>query len=63
MITEEDGSITGDVISGLTVSADGKKLEGATAVNKGKTVFVDMYITKKSAVLFRTADYLSLQAA
>lgn len=51
MITEEDGSITGDVISGLTVSADGKKLEGATAANKGKTVFVDMYITKKSAVV------------
>ena len=51
MITEADGSITGDVISGLTVSADGKKLEGATSSDKGKTVFVDMYITKKSAVV------------
>ena len=49
VLTEEDGSITGDVLENLTVSVDGKKLEGATAANKGKTVFVDMYITKKSA--------------
>lgn len=49
ILTEEDGSITGDVLENLTVSVDGKKLEGATAANKGKTVFVDMYITKKSA--------------
>lgn len=49
ILTEEDGSITGDVLENLTVSASGKKLEGATAANKGKTVFVDMYITKKSA--------------
>lgn len=51
MITEEDGSITGDVIENLTVSEDGKKLTGAGAANKGKTVFVDMYITKQSAVV------------
>ena len=49
VLTEEDGSITGDALENLTVSADGKKLEGVTAANKGKTVFVDMYITKKSA--------------
>ena len=49
VLTEEDGSITGDVLENLTVSVDGKKLEGATSANKGKTVFVDMYITKKSA--------------
>ncbi len=47
MITEKDGSVTGDIIDGLTVSDDGKKLEGATA-NKGATVFVDFYVVKDS---------------
>ena len=46
IITEEDGSLTGDVISGLT--ANGKVLEGATEY-KGKTVFVDFYIVKNAA--------------
>jgi hypothetical protein len=48
-ITENDGSITGDIISGMTVSADGKKLEGATATYAGNSVLVDYYIVKNSA--------------
>lgn len=48
-ITENDGSITGDIITGMTVSADGKKLEGATATYAGNSVLVDYYIVKNSA--------------
>lgn len=48
VIVESDGSITGDVISGLSVDESGKKLTGATEA-AGKTVFVDYYIIKKSA--------------
>ena len=45
---EEDGSLTGTVISNLSVDETGKKLTGGTdAANK--TVFVDYYVTKKSA--------------
>ena len=44
-ITEADGSIEGTLIEGLEVSADGKKLEGATS-NKGATVLVDFYVVK-----------------
>ena len=46
VITEEDGSLTGDIISGLT--ANGKVLEGATG-HEGKTVFVDFYVVKNAA--------------
>ena len=46
MIAEADGSITGELVEGLTVS--GKKLTGATSA-KGKNVFVDFYITKSAA--------------
>lgn len=49
MVTEEDGSITGDLISGLAVATGGKTLTGATSTYYGKTVFVDFYITKASA--------------
>ncbi len=50
MVAEADGSITGDLLTDLTVSADGKKLEGANATTYGgKTVFVDFYIVKESA--------------
>lgn len=45
-VAEADGSITGELIEGLTVSSDGKKLEGTVVA--GKTVFVDFYITKKA---------------
>ena len=48
VVAEEDGSITGTVITGLTVDTDGKKLTGGTSA-KGKTVFVDFYVTKASA--------------
>ena len=46
VITEADGSVTGQMIEGLTV--DGKKLTGATA-NKGATVLVDYYVVKDAA--------------
>ena len=49
MVTEDDGSITGDLISGLAVATGGKTLTGATSTYYGKTVFVDFYITKASA--------------
>ena len=47
MVTEPDGSVTGDLITGLTTS--GKKLTGAAEAYQGKTVFVDFYIVKESA--------------
>lgn len=49
MVTEADGSITGDLITGLAVATGGKTLTGATSTYYGKTVFVDFYITKASA--------------
>ena len=48
VVAEEDGSITGTVVSGLTVDTNGKKLTGGTSA-AGKTVFVDFYVTKTSA--------------
>lgn len=48
VMTEEDGSITGEVLNGLTVSEDGKTLTGATSA-AGKVVFVDFYVIKSSA--------------
>lgn len=47
MVTESDGSVTADLITGLTTS--GKTLTGASAKYHGKTVFVDYYIVKESA--------------
>ena len=46
VVAEEDGSLTGEVITGLAVT-DKVKLTGSSV--KGKAVFVDFYITKKSA--------------
>ena len=46
VITEKDGSVTGEVLSGLSVS--GSKLTGATSA-AGKTVFVDFYVSKSAA--------------
>ena len=46
--TESDGSITGDILTGLTVDESGKKLVGET-IPAGQAVFVDFYIVKKSA--------------
>ena len=48
MVVEEDGSITGEMLSELVVEEGGKALTGATAA-AGKQVFVDFYITKDSA--------------
>lgn len=47
VVAEADGSITGELIEGLTVSEDGKKLTGT--IEAGKTVFVDFYVTKASS--------------
>ena len=47
MVTEEDGSITGEMVT-VTADADGKKLTATEA--KGKNVFVDFYVVKNSAV-------------
>lgn len=46
MVSEADGSITGELVEGLV--AEGKKLTGGAAA-AGKTVFVDFYIVKDSA--------------
>lgn len=48
VVAEEDGSITGTVVTGLAVDTDGKKLTGGSSA-AGKTVFVDFYVTKSSA--------------
>lgn len=49
MIVEEDGSITGELLSNLAVAEGGKKLTGAT--KKSINVFVDFYILKDSDVV------------
>ena len=48
-VTEADGSITGELLTGLTVAEGGKKLAGAGSAAQGKTVFVDYYVAKSSA--------------
>lgn len=47
VITEEDGSVTGEIISGLT--AEGTVISGAEEKYYGKSVFVDFYVVKESA--------------
>lgn len=49
MVAEEDGSITGEMIDNLTVSADGKKLEGAS--HAATPVFIDFYVVKDAATV------------
>lgn len=46
-LAESDGSITGELLTGLT--AGDKKLTGADAEYYGKPVFVDFYIVKDAA--------------
>ena len=46
MTTEADGSLKGELLTGLTVS--GKTITGASSAS-GKTVFVDFYIAKSAA--------------
>lgn len=48
-LTEADGSVTGDILEGLSVSEDGKSLEGSEEKYVGKTVLVDYYVVKNSA--------------
>ena len=48
MVAEEDGSLSGEMITGVAVAEDDKKLTGATSA-ADKAVFVDFYISKKSA--------------
>ena len=47
-IAEADGSVTGELVTGLTVSEDGKKITGGIEY-ANKLVFVDYYITKASS--------------
>jgi hypothetical protein len=49
-VTEADGSVTGQLIENLTVSEDGKKLEGAGEY-AGKTVLVDFYVVKDAGIV------------
>ena len=46
--TEADGSVTGELINGLSVDTAGKKLTGATSY-AGKTVLVDYYVAKNAS--------------
>jgi hypothetical protein len=46
MVTEADGSLSGELLTGLTVS--GKTITGASSA-AGKTVFVDFYVVKSAA--------------
>ena len=50
MVTDTDGSFTGDLLTGLSVDATSKQtLTGATTA-ANRTVFVDFYVKKTSAV-------------
>ena len=49
VITEEDGSLTGELIEDLEVSDDGKSLEGVDG-HEDAIVLVDFYIIKKANV-------------
>lgn len=44
IITEDDGSITGEILKDVTVAA--KKLTGTFTEHKGKSVLVDYYVAK-----------------
>jgi hypothetical protein len=48
-VVESDGSITGDILTNLTVGTDKRSLTGAATNYNGKNVFVDFYLLKKSA--------------
>ena len=48
MVAEEDGSLSGEMVTGVAADTAGKKLTGATAA-KDKAVFVDFYVAKNSA--------------
>ena len=48
VVAENDGSITGEMITGLTVAEGGKKLTGTISQEAGTPVFVDFYVLKKA---------------
>lgn len=52
MVADEDGSLTGEMLSAIEVAEDGKSIQinaEDVATFKGKAVFVDFYIVKKAA--------------
>ena len=49
MVAEADGSITGEIITGVEVAADGRSLTGTFTDYVGKTVLVDFYLLKSAA--------------
>ena len=58
-VVENDGSITGELIQGLSVAQDGKSLSGAGASYYNKNVFVDVYMVKKA----NTVSEIQIDAA
>ena len=56
-VVEADGTITGELVTGLTVN--GTKLTGAKSADYNKNVFVDYYILKKS----KTVSEIQIDAA
>lgn len=49
-LAEDDGSITGTLVTGISVDTDGHTLKSTqTDLTNGQMVFVDYYVTKKSA--------------
>ena len=52
VVAEADGSITGEIIEGLAVDEEGKKLTGTKLADfEGKSVFVDYYVQKKASAV------------
>lgn len=49
ILTEADGSITGEFIKGCAVDTTGKKITGTFTAYDGKTVMVDYYVIKSAA--------------
>lgn len=48
MTTDDDGSLTGEVLNGLSVAEGATSITGATTA-KNKTVFVDFYVVKSGS--------------
>ena len=51
IFTEDDGSITGNYLKGVTVAEDGKKLTGTFTTDAGKSVMIDCYVIKKGSAV------------
>lgn len=58
MLTEDDGSLTGAFLNGVTVDESGKKLTGTFTANAGKAVMIDCYVEKKG----KTVSELQIDA-